>query len=128
MRTRKPPLLVAIVSIPVLAALATPTAADPDPTATTLSNAGEIVTQDNATPTSSSGGYTVETSNSTVTMPRQASGDITVDDKDSDSSDIRIALSGSSAAAESSPVGGITYKDGDHSTTVLPKSDGSVQI
>lgn len=128
MRTRKPPLLVAIVSIPVLAALATPTAADPDPTATTLSNAGEIVTQDNATPTSSSNGYTVETSNSTVTMPRQASGDITVDDKDSDSSDIRIALSGSSAAAESSPVGGITYKDGDHSTTVLPKSDGSVQI
>lgn len=129
MRTRKPPLLVAIVSIPVLAALATPTAADPDAAATALSNAGEIVTQDNATPTSSSGGYTVETSNSTVTMPRQASGDITVDDKDSDSSDIRIALSGSSAtAAESSPVGGIIYKDGDHSTTVLPKSDGSVQI
>ena len=134
MRTRKHhPLLVAIVSIPLLATLSTPTAADPnstaDSTAITLSNAGEIVTQDNVTPTSSSDGYTVETSKSTVTMPRQTSGDITVDNKDSDSSDIRIALSGSSVtAAESSPVGGITYKDGDHSTTVLPKSDGSVQI
>jgi len=133
MRTRKPPLLVAILSIPILAALATSTAADPnstaDNTATTLSNAGEIVTQDNVTPTASSDGYSVETSNSTVTMPNQASGDITVDDKDSDSSDIRIALPGSSTtAAEPSPVGGITYKDGDHSTTVLPKNDGSVQI
>ncbi|WP_423842333.1 DUF2599 domain-containing protein [Actinomyces naeslundii] len=134
MSARKTPLLVALLSIPTLAVLTAPAMAtqnsSTNDTAEALSNAGTIVTQENITPTDNSTEYMSDTGNNVVTMPHQASNEVRVSDKDPDDSDVKITLPNNSTTvnAELSPVGGVTYESSDHGTTVLPKSDGSVQI
>lgn len=132
MTPRKTPLLFTLLSIPLSTLIVSPASADQsstDETASALLIAGEIVTQENVTPTPNTSGYSSTTANSTITIPHQTSGNVIIDDQKSDASDIAISIPGDSTeTATPLAAGGIAYENQDYSTTVLPKSDGSVQL
>lgn len=104
---------------------------DGDAADAALYAAGDAVVDNNVDIAEQADGYSVDVSDTSITVPDDATDPITIDSQGDDSTDVTLGLPASSqtAAGEQSDLGGVRYDNGDDSSsTVLAKEDGSVQV